>query len=166
MGHVDGWIHRLKLQPHPEGGWFRRIYTDARATPGADTRPWATSIHYLLTRESPVGTLHRNRSTILHYLQDGGPVEYWVLDPQGGLARTVLGFDPGEALFLAVPGGCWKGSRLAAGTSHALVSEVVVPGFDYADHEFMTAAQLAAHPQHAAALTPLLRVDAPAATSR
>ncbi len=162
MGHLDGWIHRLNLEPHPEGGYFRRIYTDPRVQPAGSSadapRAWASSIHYLLTRDSPQGALHRNRSTILHYLQDGGPVEYRVLDEQGQLHCTVLGFDPGELLFLAVPGGCWKASRLCGNASHALVSEVVVPGFDYADHEFMTAEHLrAAHPQHVAQLLPLLR---------
>ncbi len=54
----------------------------------------------------------------------------------------VLGPAPGQALFLEVPGGCWKGSRLIDPASHALVSEVVLPGFDFADHEFMSLAQL------------------------
>ena len=40
----------LDLAPHPEGGWFRRMWT---ATAGVETpagpRPAATCIHYLLT---------------------------------------------------------------------------------------------------------------------
>lgn len=152
------WIERLGLAPHPEGGWFRRIHTDARQIETAHgARPVLSSIHYLLTREQPVGRLHCNRSTILHYLQDCGPVEYLLFDEQGALSRTVLGREPGQSLFLCVPGGVWKASRLRDDASHALVSEVVTPGFDYADHRFGGPELLARWPQHADVLKPLLR---------
>jgi len=155
MAETD-WIERLGLEPHPEGGWFRRIHTEPMAASG--TRPAVTSIHYLLTTASPLGAMHRNASTILHYLQDGGPVDYRLLGPDGVLSEVRLSFAPTDALFLAVPGDTWKGSRLAAGASHALVSEAVVPGFDYADHDFLTEEMLvAAFPQHAAQLRPWLR---------
>jgi len=138
------WIARLSLAPHPEGGWFRRIYTDSQQLVlDSGARPRASSIHYLLSRDSPQGFLHRNRSTILHYLQSGGPVEYALFDPQRrSLQRVVLGTDAGQSLFLEVPGGIWKGSRLLAQAEHALVAEVVLPGFDEADHAFMTLADL------------------------
>ncbi len=155
------WVTRLRLAPHPEGGFFRRIYTDARQidTPQGP-RAAATSIHYLLTRESPFGRLHRNASTILHYLQHGGPVEYLLLPAPGVLRRVVLGSGDGESLFLEVPGGCWKASRLIGDATHALVSEVVVPGFEQADHAFMNVEELwRDHPQHAQQLLPLLRAD-------
>jgi len=155
------WIARLGLEPHPEGGYFRRVYTDARtlATPAGE-RAAASSIHYLLDRRSPVGRLHRNRSLILHYLQHGGPVDYWLLDAAGALQRVTLGFEPGQALLLEVPGGVWKASRLQPQAEHALLSEVVLPGFDYADHAFMSLSQLTSdHPQHLAVLGPLVGDD-------
>ncbi|GAC1628504.1 MAG: cupin domain-containing protein [Nevskia sp.] len=151
-------MQRLGLEAHPEGGWFRRIHTDARLieTPQGP-RAAVTSIHYLLTRAQPLGRLHRNRSDILHFLQDGGPVEYTLLDEHGVLRRVVLGRDAGQSLFLHVPGGVWKASRLIAEASHALVSEVVTPGFDFADHEFGEAGLLDRHPQHREALRHLIR---------
>lgn len=155
----QAWIERLNLAPHPEGGWFRRLYTDPATVETAHgRRARITSIHYLLTRASPRGCLHRNRSTILHYLQHGGPVRYLVLDESGALRSTVLGSGDGQALFLEVPGGCWKASVLIEGATHALVSEVVVPGFDFADHEYMSAARLRAEfPQYLDALGDLVR---------
>lgn len=138
MTEIIDWVARLGLQAHPEGGYYRRVYTDARAVPTlAGNRPLATSIHYLLTRESPVGRLHRNRSVILHYLQDGGPVEYVLLPAPGQYRRVVLGHGSDEQVFLEVPGGCWKASHLGESATHALISEVVIPGFDGNDHEFM-----------------------------
>ena len=50
-----------------------------------------TSIHYLLTADQPRGRLHRNRSDILHFLIDGGPVEYAIVAPDGALTRVMLG---------------------------------------------------------------------------
>jgi predicted cupin superfamily sugar epimerase len=158
MTTAADWITRLGLEPHPEGGYFRRIYTDSRmlATPAGD-RAAASSIHYLLTRESPVGRFHRNRSRILHYLQQGGPVDYWLLSPDGAVSQQTLGFGPGQALFLDVPGGLWKASALVGEADLALISEVVLPGFDYADHEFMSAARLQReYPQYQDLLLPLV----------
>ncbi len=144
------WISRLNLEPHPEGGWFRRIHTAAQTFDTVNgPRPLATSIHYLLNRDQPIGRLHRNRSGILHFLQDGGPVEYLVVTAAGELQRTVLGVDEGREMGLFVAGGCWKASRLIGDASQALVSEVVTPGFDYADHGFVDRETvLRACPQH------------------
>lgn len=153
-------IARLGLERHPEGGWFRRIHTSAALV---DTihgpRAQVTSIHYLLSTDEPLGRLHRNRSDILHYLQAGGPVEYLLLDEAGTLRRVVLGSEPGQSLFLHVPGCVWKASRLIGAASHALVSEAVVPGFDFADHAFADARLLAAHPEHRAVLAPFIRPE-------
>ena len=134
---------RLALEPHPEGGYFRRIYTsEAVAQTEHGERQAASSIHYLLTREHPRGRFHKVRSTILHYLQAGGPVQYACIDAAGGLTETTLGSGEGQGLFLEVPAGTWKASRLIGDADHALVSEVVIPGFDWADHHYLDPATL------------------------
>ena len=152
------WIGRLGLEPHPEGGYFKRIYTAAAAyATAAGERPLATSIYYLLDRSQPLGRMHRNRSDILHFFLDGGPVEYVLLTASGELCRVRLG--GGEhSRFLLVPGGCWKASQLIDGATQALVAEVVTPGFDYADHQFLGEEQLLReHPEHHEVLRPFLR---------
>jgi uncharacterized protein len=152
------WIAKLGLEPHPEGGYFRRIYTSTinQAT-AAGERPLATSIYYLLDRAEPRGFLHRNRSEILHFFIDGGPVEYLLLDADGELRRVRLGNGDADSRFLLVPGGCWKASQLIEGASHALVAEVVTPGFDYADHQCCSEEFLRQeHPQHLETLRPFL----------
>jgi predicted cupin superfamily sugar epimerase len=135
-------IRLLQLEPHStEGGYFRRTYESGlRCDCGYGGRPLLTSIYYLLTQESPVGFLHRNRSDILHYHQLGAAVAYIVISPDGSLSEYILGPDiaHGETLQLLVPGGCWKASRLCGG-EYALISEAVAPGFDYADNELATA---------------------------
>lgn len=152
-------IARLGLEPHPEGGWFKRIHTAGQVVDTAHgPRARVSSIHYLLTTDQPRGRLHRNRSDILHYLQGGGPVEYLLLDEAtGALNHVVLGDGACQALFLFVPGGVWKASRLLGAATHALVSEAVVPGFDFADHAFADGALLDRFPQHRDALLPFVR---------
>lgn len=143
-------IAHLQLEQHIEGGWFRRIHTAQRHvdTPHG-SRAALSSIHYLLTDDSPRGHLHRNRSDILHYWQLGGAVQYWLIDLAGELHSHVLGPDlsAGQQLFLQVPGGWWKASELLT-REYGLVSEAVCPGFDFADHEMGDLTQLTQHHPH------------------
>lgn len=136
-------IESLGLEPHPEGGFYRRIYTSPHTLDVAGgVRATATSIYYLMTAGQPCGRLHRNRSDILHFFLEGDPVEYHTVDREGRLRVRVLG--GGEERHLLVPGGWWKASRLPDGARYALVAEVVTPGFDFADHEFAGEADLPA----------------------
>lgn len=148
---MTDWVAKLGLEPHPEGGYFKRIYTSPIQH---NDRALCTSIYYLLTRDQAAGKLHRNRNDILHYFLDGGPLEYLLLGEDGALRHETLGAD---SRFLVVPGGCWKASQLLDGASHALIAEVVAPGFDYADHQF--ARERDVPPQHVEALRSFLKAE-------
>lgn len=126
-------IQTLGLEPHIEGGYFRRTFQSSHQTQGSH-RPVMTAIYYLLTEDSPIGHLHRNRSDILHFHQAGAALTYYLVSPSGVLSRRVLGPDlaQGQQLQLLVPGGWWKGTVLESG-AWGLLSEAVAPGFDYAD---------------------------------
>ena len=113
-----------------------------------------SSIFYLLSDDSPIGRLHRNRSDILHYWHAGSALRYWLVKPNGELLQVVLGPDlaNGEQLQLLVPGGWWKGTELIGG-DFGLLSEAVCPGFDFADMELARFDLIAAtFPQHAQVL--------------
>lgn len=131
-------VQALALQPHVEGGYFRRTYQPdedrAKVVTADGERYGMTSIFYLLTRESPIGHWHRNRSDIVHYFHLGGPITYYLIHPDGRLETVTMGPDParGQRLQLTVKGGTWKASMLASGP-YGLISEAVSPGFDYAD---------------------------------
>jgi predicted cupin superfamily sugar epimerase len=139
---LPDWRERLELEPNPEGGWFRQTY---ESTAAVDTdggrRPLLNTIYYLLTAESPVGHLHRNRSAITHFHHDGGPATYLLVAPDGHLDEVVLGPDlaAGKVVSFTAPGGWWKASHiLAPGATDCLISEAVSPGFRYDDHEMAT----------------------------
>jgi predicted cupin superfamily sugar epimerase len=132
----------LGLQPHPEGGWYRRTWTSQLVIDTArGPRPSATAILYLL---DDVSAWHRvlgatelwcwHRGSALELLL-GGEADR----PGGGVGgggggggeATVLGPDGPQAV---VPAGHWQRARLL-GAEPALVSCVVSPGFDFADFE-------------------------------
>lgn len=149
-------IDQLRLEPHPEGGFFRRSYTASHVAGG---RNFMSSIYYLLTADSPTGHLHRNRSDIVHYWQLGAPLHYTLLSPEGKLLQVTLGPDlaNGQQLQLTVPGGFWKASQLLEG-DYGLISEAVCPGFDYDDHEMAEPEAIAStHPEHWSFLAPLCK---------
>lgn len=149
-------ITQLRLEPHPEGGYFRRTYESSRVQTG---RRLMSSIFYLLTDDSPTGHLHRNRSDIVHYWQAGSPLRYTLLSPEGKLLHFTLGpnLEAGEQLQLTVPGGFWKASQLVCG-EFGLISEAVCPGFDYDDHAMARADEIKQrYPEHWAELYALCR---------
>lgn len=159
-------IARLDLQPHVEGGYFRRTFqADQRAmlqTAGGP-RYLMTSIYYLLTEGSPVGQFHFNQSDILHFYHLGDPIEYSMIHADGSLETLVMGNDilAGQHLQMHVPGGIWKASRLLNGEhGFGLISEAVSPGFDFVDMEMGDRRKLIARfPQHRMLIEKLTRDD-------
>lgn len=137
----------LGLEPHPEGGWYRRTWTspqsvtlphpDAAATAGRSdrTRAAATLILFLLPAGEWSGW-HRVASSEVWIWSGIGPVtlqyggEGDEPDPEG--RRVVVG-DPreGHAPQAVVPPDVWQ--RTLPAEHDALVSCLVSPGFDFAD---------------------------------
>jgi predicted cupin superfamily sugar epimerase len=148
MPNAKALISSLELEPHPEGGFFRRTYQSIAAAPigpEGKSRRLLSSIFYLLSRDSPIGQLHVNRSDILHFHQGGAPIRYTLVSPSGELSQTILGSDlaKGRTLQLTVPGGWWKASELLEGEADfGLISEAVSPGFEYEDMHFVSKADI------------------------
>ena len=124
---------RLDLQPHPEGGWFRRTWTSPIAvdTPKGP-RPAATCIHYLL-QASELSAWHVVTSDELWLWHGPGRLELSLGgtgDEPGEPATTVLGQD--AAAQVLVQAGVWQAAR-PLDDMEVLVSCLVSPGFDFAD---------------------------------
>jgi len=135
MPEALAWIARLGLQPHPEGGHYRRFYTAPIATRLArGERRLATVIHYLLEGHDR-SRLHRLRADELWHYHAGASLDLVTIDPTGNLHHRVLGIHGDAAPLLTIPAGCWFGARVREQASFALVSCTVVPGFEFADFE-------------------------------
>ena len=128
----------LGLEAHPEGGWWRRIYTSRiPVDTAAGERPTATCIHYLLT-PGETSAWHVVTSDELWLWHGPGTLELSLggngATPSGSPTFIRLGPDhsEGELPACLVRAGVWQAARLAS-ADEALVSCVVSPGFDYAD---------------------------------
>lgn len=139
----DQLVTRYGLQPHPEGGFYRRIWCSsgriaAQALPACyhGERPWSTSILFLL-RAGECSRLHRLHSDEIWHFLLGGPLRLAVIHPDGSGEDCLLGQDllAGQELVHVVSGGCWFGAMPCPGTTYALVGCTVAPGFDFADFE-------------------------------
>jgi predicted cupin superfamily sugar epimerase len=121
----------LELEPHPEGGWYRRTWTaPVEVAAHGGVRPAATMILFLL----PVGeasawhVVTSDEIWLWHgpgavRVQFGGDGE----GPQDGPTHTL---DAGSPQVL-VPAGTWQ--RTIPAAEEAVVSCVVSPGFSFED---------------------------------
>lgn len=191
---ADSIIKTLKLEKHPEGGYYIQTDRDNSRVPNpyliqpngapkssadllVESRSASTTIFYFLTPERPLGVLHRNRPMCIHTLHRGRgryvvihsdevtrashPSAYGVEDGEServkwtGKARIetfIVGpnVEKGERLQWIVEGGTYKGSFLLSdeeGGSESdglLISETVVPGFEWGDHDYMKPERLEA----------------------
>ncbi|MES1943882.1 hypothetical protein PC39_07204 [Salinisphaera sp. PC39] len=136
---ADELIRELDLEPHPEGGHFRRHYAATATVEPADgrgTRPALTSIYYLL-RPGEIGRWHRVRSDEAWHFYEGTPLELLMMPPDMTDVRQRRLGPPGVDTRPAavVPVGWWQAARPADG--FALVGCSVGPGFDFADFELL-----------------------------
>jgi len=133
---ADQIIAHLKLEPHPEGGWFRQTW--AAETP---RRPSGTCIYFLL-KAGVSSAWHRvDAGEIWHYYS-GAPLILRRSDTLEGPAYdTVLGPDLAVGQFpqLVVEAYHWQAARSTG--DYTLVGCTVSPGFEFAgfeltDHDF------------------------------
>lgn len=157
---VAGIIERLRLQPHPEGGFYREVWRASEDVPHPSVmalRAASTSIYYLLPGDT-FSAWHVVESDETWHLYGGGPLELHTLED--GVHRiTVLSSDLnlGEPQ-ATVKAGTLQACRPAAGAAYALCGCTVAPGFDFADFRMPPRDELlAAHPNHAEAIRTLTR---------
>ncbi len=127
-------IGTLRLEPHPEGGWYRQTWVSPVPVtlPDGRVRPTATLIYFLL----PAGessAWHRVASDEVWLAHTGSvTVELGGAGPRPAEEGTALVVDAASPQGL-VPAGVWQ--RTVPSTADALVSCLVSPGFDFADFE-------------------------------
>ena len=150
MTELPGWAQRLDLAPHPEGGWFRETWrSDVTIGPSSlppeyeGPRSAGTAILFLLmpgqqsawhtVRSAELWLFHRGSPLLLEVGRDGRRGQGAAAE-QDGATTLLLGsdVDAGEQPQLLVPPGHWQRAR-PRDDEPALVSCIVVPGFDFAD---------------------------------
>lgn len=151
----------LGLEAHPrEGGWFAETYRSRALLPASvfansadpvryeGPRRLSSAIYYLL-EAGTFSEMHRLASDEIFHHYAGSAVEMLQLWPSGRVERVVIGTElaAGQRPQVVVRKGVWQGARLLPGAdgpgSWALLGCTVSPGFEYADYETGTRAELA-----------------------
>ncbi|HEW7195899.1 TPA: cupin domain-containing protein [Streptococcus pneumoniae] len=142
-------IRTLELAPHIEGGYFRQTKkaSDTINLAGKG-RALYTSIYFLLEETNP-SHFHRLTADEIWYFHAGSPLTVHMITADGHYEAVTLGLDisKGQQLHYCVPKGTIWGSTVDK--DDALVSCLVVPGFEFEDFElFERADLLATYPEH------------------
>jgi predicted cupin superfamily sugar epimerase len=123
----DSLIASLQLEPHPEGGWYRRTWV---AESDGDQRPTGSAIYYLLL-EGEVSAPHRIDATEIWHFYAGEPLELVLEWPDGRRESHVMGplVEMDEEPQVVVPAGTWQSARPLG--EYALVGATVSPAFSF-----------------------------------
>src|SRR5438552_9465582 len=108
------WIEKLRLEPHPEGGYFRQTYRSEmviarEALPGfRGERAASTAIYFLLEGKN-FSAFHRLRSDEVWHFYAGSALVVHVIDSSGQYSSVLLGSDTetGQVFQAVVRVGCW-----------------------------------------------------------
>lgn len=129
---ADEIIAHFKLNPHPEGGWYRETW---RAAPIDGARPSGTAILFLL-KAGEHSHWHRVDAAEIWHFHAGAALELRLAaDAQGPAERLVIGTDfaGGDLPQGIVPAGWWQSARTLG--DWTLVGCTVSPGFEFAGFE-------------------------------
>jgi predicted cupin superfamily sugar epimerase len=151
------WVATLGLEPHPEGGYYKRTFESSERTSDQELsvnfegeRKLYTSIYFLLTSKD-VSHFHRLKSDELWYYHAGSPLTIHIIHENGDYEEIKLGInlDKGEVPQALVPKNSIFGSSVMEENTFSLVGCMVSPGFDFQDFELFTQDNLLSqYPQH------------------
>lgn len=149
-------VERFGMLPHPEGGFYCELHRSAVTVTADDgsgrVRRAYTTIHFLLPG-GEFSAWHRLSSdeTWLHH--EGCDVAIHQLHGDGKVTSHEIGRTAG-GYQCTIPAHTWFAAEPVDAASFGFVSCVVGPGFEFADFELATRAQLhrefADHPDAAA----------------
>jgi uncharacterized protein len=124
-------IASLQLEPHPEGGWYRRTWV---AESNGDLRPTGSAIYYLLL-EGEVSAPHRIDATEIWHFYAGDPLELRLEGPDGRSDVHLMGsrVDEGQVPQVVVPAGVWQSAQPLG--DYSLVGATVSPAFTFEGFE-------------------------------
>ncbi|MFP4690955.1 MAG: cupin domain-containing protein [Bacteroidales bacterium] len=140
---ADYFVERLRMEPHPEGGFYKEIYQSPIAIdniclpPGFEGNRKLSSTIYFLLKAGQVSQLHKLRSDEVWFFHYGSPLEMHLVDERGSHVVKRLGLNPekGESPQLPVPADMIFGARPSEKSGFTLVSTMVSPGFEFRDFE-------------------------------
>jgi len=133
------WIDKLKLQSHPEGGYYKETYHAEGIIPQSaliqnytGSRSYSTGIYFLLSSDT-FSAFHKIQSDEMWHFYEGDSLEIYLLEEKNPTKKVLLGrdIDKGEALQFVIPANTWFAAQTQG--NYSLLGCTVAPGFDFAD---------------------------------
>lgn len=162
MDRVKELVENLKLEVHPEGGYFTETYRSDWMVENYDgqLRSASTGIYFLITKGN-FSAFHRIRSDEMWHFYEGSPLVVHILH-EGQYRQLEIGpvgkSKSGPQAY--VPKGAWFASEVQEGGDYSLVGCTVAPGFDFADFELAKVDELLTdYPAHSDLIRKLCRDD-------
>lgn len=134
-------VNQLKMQPHPEGGYFVETYrSEIRLE---QTQKSVATVIYFLLPSSETSSWHRIKSDEFWFYHAGSPIVVHTIE-NGAYTATIVGneLENEQIPQHLVPAGAVFGASVQQENSYSLVSCVVAPGFDFEDFELFTQQQM------------------------
>ncbi len=161
MKTAQDWIKKLKLQAHPEGGYYKEIYRSTEEIEGdlipgnrKGKRSVSTAIYFLLDGND-FSAFHRIKSDEIWHFYDGECIILYVIDEVGKLCKYFL---DRKNPMQVIPKNYWFSAELKNKNSYGLVGCTVAPGFDFEDFEMGERGDLIKEfPQHNDLITQLTK---------
>jgi len=146
---ANGWIERLGLKKHPEGGYFREVYRSSESIRNSalpdrfdGERDFSTAIYFLL-KGNEVSRFHRIKQDEIWHFYDGSPVSiYTIVSHRMTVFRLGNNPDKGQLPMVVIPQGTIFAAELEDKRSFCLMGCTVSPGFDFKDFELLDRAEL------------------------
>ena len=167
MNRIQTLIEKLKLTPHPEGGYFKEVYRSKGVIEVKDdnlqlygNRNYCTSIYFLLTSEV-FSAFHRIHQDEIWHFYEGAPIIIYVISPSGELKSYTIGNDllKEQEFQVTIPANHWFAAKVDKENAYGLVGCTVSPGFDFADFELAKKEELIKmFPQHRNIISEFCRI--------
>ncbi|MEM6632980.1 MAG: cupin domain-containing protein [Bacteroidota bacterium] len=147
---THNWINSLQLQAHPEGGYYKETYKSAEFIPQGGLparfpgpRSFSTAIYFLL-QGADFSAFHRLKADEVWHFYAGTTLRIHQISSEGEYEQKDLGILSGTSVApqAVVHAGTWFGAEVLDKTSYALVGCTMAPGFDFADFEMPSRAEL------------------------
>jgi predicted cupin superfamily sugar epimerase len=133
------YIKKLKLQKHPEGGFYKEVYRSGELISGEDlpkrfksSRSFSTSIYFLLEGKQ-FSAFHLLQSDELWHFYDGSDVIIYIINEKGKLLKRKIGRGDDCNFQVVIEKKNWFAAELENKKSYSLVGCTVSPGFDFND---------------------------------
>ena len=132
---AEFWIEKLKLAPHPEGGYYSEFYRSEQSVKSATVnrdRRSVTHIYFLLL-EGQVSLFHKVAHDEIWNFYEGDPIRFLKYDAFG-IEEDIVGAACNGYVSI-VKGGVYQAAESTG--AYSLVGCTVAPGFEFEDFLFL-----------------------------